>query len=168
MALAAPVALTLIRAIALRCAKPHPHFSREPNIHPANPSCAVLADRHTVLAEGIRGLLETAFATVFLVADAPSLCEGVERLLPGLVVIDLSLVGSDFPQLLGKIHQDSPNSQMLALTLHDNAAVAQKALGAGARAVVLKRCAGRDFMVAIDAVRRGEQFVSPEFGPVAA
>lgn len=128
----------------------------------------MLADRHTVLAEGIRGLLETAFKTVYLVADAPSLCEGVERLMPGLVVIDLSFVGPDFPQLLGEIHRHSPGSRVLALTLHDKAAVAQKALAAGAQAVVLKRCAGRDFMVAIDALQRGEQFVSPDFGPVPA
>ena len=54
-------------------------------------TCVLLADRHHGLRDGVRGLLETEFETVFMVADETSLLEGAERLGPAVVVIDLSL-----------------------------------------------------------------------------
>ena len=54
-------------------------------------SCVLLADRHHGLAEGVRGLLETAFESVFMVADGTSLLEGVDRLEPDVAIVDLSL-----------------------------------------------------------------------------
>jgi DNA-binding NarL/FixJ family response regulator len=118
------------------------------------------------VAEGVRGLLESAFQTVYVVADLESLQEGVQRLTPALIVLDLSLAGCDFAPVLQKIHELSPASWVIVLTLHDQAAVARHALAAGADSVVLKRCAGSDFMPAVDAVLRGEAFVSPDFGPL--
>ena len=54
-------------------------------------SCVLLADRHHGLTEGVRGLLETAFGTVVMVADEASLLEGASRLRPDVAVVDLSL-----------------------------------------------------------------------------
>ena len=54
--------------------------------------CVLLADRHHGLSEGIRGLLETTFSSVFMVADETSLIEGAGLLRPAVVVIDLLLV----------------------------------------------------------------------------
>jgi CheY-like chemotaxis protein len=135
-------------------------------MEPAQPTCAILADRHLGVAEGVRGLLESAFQTVYAVADLESLREGVQRLAPALIVLDLSLAGCDFAPVLQKIRELSPTSWVIVLTLYDQAAVARLALEAGADSVVLKRCAGSDFMPAVDAVLRGETFVSPDFGPL--
>ena len=55
--------------------------------------CVLLADRHHDLTEGVRGLLETAFETVVMVADEASLLEGASRLRPDVAVVDLSLAG---------------------------------------------------------------------------
>jgi hypothetical protein len=44
------------------------------------PSCVLLADRHHGLTEGVRGLVETAFGTVVMVADEASLLERPGRL----------------------------------------------------------------------------------------
>ena len=41
--------------------------------------CALLADRHLSLAEGVRGLLETEFEAVVVVGDEVSLFESVGR-----------------------------------------------------------------------------------------
>ena len=51
------------------------------NIH-----CVLLADRHHGLTEGIRGLLETLFDAVVMVADEPSLQESAVRLQPSAAV----------------------------------------------------------------------------------
>ena len=50
-------------------------------------SCVLLTDRHHGLTEGGRGLLETAFGTVVMVADEASLLEGASRLRPGVAVV---------------------------------------------------------------------------------
>ena len=39
----------------------------------------------------MRGLLETAFGTVIMVADEASLIEGASRLQPDVAIVDLSL-----------------------------------------------------------------------------
>jgi len=127
-----------------------------------SPKCAILADRHTLLAEGIRDLLETAFQTVYLVADTPTLREGTSRLLPALIVLDMSLAGHNSLRVLQQIRELSPASRVLVLSMHDDAAVARMALSAGAHGVVLKRSIGEDFMHAVDAVLQGVEYVSPD------
>lgn len=167
MGASADTSSTGLHDAALRVAGAGLASSEVSSIQTPNPSCAVLADRHTVLAEGIRALLETAFETVYLVADIESLREGARRLEPGLIVIDLSFAGAGFPDLLRRIRKHSPGTHVIVLSVHDEAAAAEQALAAGAEGVVLKRCAGRDFMLAVDAVLSGGRFVSPDFAAVA-
>jgi hypothetical protein len=66
------------------------------------PRCVLLADRHHGLSEGIRGLLETAFSGVFMVADELSLIQGAEKLSPTLVVLDVSLAPVNLSGLLNQ------------------------------------------------------------------
>lgn len=128
-----------------------------------NSSCALLADRHTILAERVRDLLEADFETVYLVSDVLSLREGAQRLKPALIVLDLSLAGDASSDLLSDIGELSPTSRLIVLSVHDEAVVARTALAAGAQSVILKRSIGNDFLSAVSAVRRGELFVSSGF-----
>jgi two-component system response regulator NreC len=128
-----------------------------------NSTCAILADRHTVLAERVRDLLEADFQTVYVVADAPSLREGAERLAPALIVLDLALESRDCSRLLREIRELSPASRVIVLSVHDEAAVARTLLASGALGVVLKRSIGSDFQCAVSTVLQGEQYVSSDF-----
>lgn len=134
---------------------------------PQNRSCAILADRHPALAEGVRDLLKSTFRAVYIVSDGPSLKDGAKRLSPALVVLDISLPGGDFTSLLKDIQALSPETVVIALSIHDQSSVARRALDAGARGIVLKRCIGSDFLTAISAVLHGEEFVSPDFGLIS-
>ena len=51
-------------------------------------SWVLVADRHHGLSEGVRGLLETAFGTVVMVADEVSLFEAASRLRLNALVVD--------------------------------------------------------------------------------
>jgi len=128
-----------------------------------NSFCAILADRPTELAERVRDLLEADFQTVYVVADAPSLREGAERLAPALIVLDLAFESRDCSRLLREIHELSPASRVIVLSVHDEAAVARTLLASGALGVVLKRSIGSDFQCAVSAVLQGEQYVSSDF-----
>jgi two-component system response regulator NreC len=122
----------------------------------------LLADQHQSLRDGVRGLLETEFETVFMVADEASLLEGAGRLNPAIVVIDLSLAAGDLRRLLTRVTARSPDSKVLILTVHDEATVAEAALAAGAEALVLKRKLATDLLPAVDALRAGRRYLSPE------
>lgn len=124
-------------------------------------NCVLLADRHHGLSEGVRGLLETAFGGVFMVADEASLVEGAARIRPTAVVVDLALAGGDITALLQTLHDRAPAAKLLVLSVHDEPAVAAAALAAGANGVVLKRAIATDLLAAIDAILAGGSFVSP-------
>jgi DNA-binding NarL/FixJ family response regulator len=125
-------------------------------------SCVLLADRHHGLRDSVRGLLETTFETVFMVADEASLLEGVGRLKPAIVVIDLSLSDGNVHGLLARVAARAPGSKVLMLSVHDEPTVIAAVLEAGASAVVLKRSLSTDLLLAVDALRAGTRYLSPE------
>ena len=123
-------------------------------------NCVLLADRHHGLRDGVRGLLETAFDTAFMVADEASLLEGAAQLQPTVVVLDLSLSGGDLAGLLDRIRVRASNAKVLLLTVHDEPTVAEAAIASGADAVVLKRCLATDLLPAVDALLAGGRYIS--------
>jgi DNA-binding NarL/FixJ family response regulator len=123
--------------------------------------CVLLAGRHHGLSEGIRGLLETVFSGVFMVADETSLMEGAEKLSPALVVVDASLARADLAELLHSIHDRAPATKVLLLSLYDAPTVADAAFAAGADGLVLKRAIATDLLPAVDALLAGRRYISP-------
>ncbi len=136
-------------------------MNKEVSVNKEEASCVLLADRHHGLRDSVRGLLESVFKVVFMVADEESLLEGARRLNPAIVVVDLSLSGGDLPSLLGRLAARSPGSKVLLLSVHDERTVTASALKAGASALVLKRDLVTDLLPAIDAVLAGRTYVSP-------
>lgn len=117
--------------------------------------CVLLADRHHGLTEGVRGLLETAFETVVMVADEASLLEGAGRLQPEMAVVDLSLARDNCLGWLREIRVRCPGLKVIVLSVHDEQAVRQEAMDAGADAVVLKRAIATELLIVVDRVRGG-------------
>ena len=132
-----------------------------------NPTCALLADQHTISAEGIRDLLGTAFNSVYVVGDVKSLHDGTRRLQPTVVVLDISFAESNSLELTRWIKKHSPFSKLIVLTCQDHAQGVQTSISAGADAIVLKRCVAQDLLIAVDAVQRDEKFVSHDIGTAA-
>ena len=57
-----------------------------------------------------------------------------------------------------------PGLRVVVLSVHDEQVALSQALGAGAAGFVLKRTAALDLTAAVDAVLRGETYVSPALG----
>jgi len=127
-------------------------------------SCVLLADRHHGLTEGVRGLLETAFATVVMVADEASLLEGAGRLLPDVAVVDLSLAEDRSLGWLQALRERCPGLKVVVLSVHDEPNVRRAALESGADAFVLKRAIVTDLLPAVDRLRGGAG-LTPENPP---
>ena len=116
-------------------------------------SCVLLADRHHGLTEGVRGLLETTFGTVVMVADETSLLDGASRLKPDVAVVDLSLAKDRSLGWLRALRSRCPGLKVIVLSVHDEANVRRAVLDAGADAFVLKRAIVTDLLPAVDRLR---------------
>jgi DNA-binding NarL/FixJ family response regulator len=116
-------------------------------------SCVLLADRHQGLTEGVRGLLETMFTTVVMVADETSLLEGAVRLRPDAAVVDLSLARRSGLGWLRELRRRCPGLKVIALSVHDEESVRRAAIEAGADAVVLKRAIATELLPAVERLR---------------
>jgi len=114
--------------------------------------CVILADRHHGVTEGVRGLLETTFDTVVMVADEHSLFEIANRLHPTLAVVDLSLARKDSLRWLRQLRESCPALKILALSVYDEPSVRLAALESGADGLVLKRNIATELLPAIDAL----------------
>ena len=119
----------------------------------ATPSCVLLADRHHGLTEGVRGLLETAFGSVVMVADVASLLEGAGRLRPDLAIVDLSLAQGGGLGWLPAVRRRCPGLKVIVLTVNDETSVRAAVLAAGADALVLKRAISTDLLPAVARLR---------------
>ncbi len=125
--------------------------------------CAILADRHTALADRLRDLLRAVSGTVVSVADSESLLDSARRLRPDLIVIDLGFGQDGLATLLHQLKADVPEARLIVLSLYEDPEIARAALADGADGIVVKRDIADELLNAVDRVRSGSTFVSPSF-----
>jgi DNA-binding NarL/FixJ family response regulator len=123
-------------------------------------NCVLLADRHHGLTEAVRGLLETTFEAVVMVADETSLLETAKRVQPTLAVVDLSLARGESLQWLLRLRSSCPNLKLILLSVHDEPTVRHAAIEAGADGFVVKRDIATELLPAVDAVLAGKSLVA--------
>lgn len=121
----------------------------------------ILADRHHAMLEGIRGLLETVFESVVMVADEKSLFDTARKLNPVLAIVDISLSLSGEINIVKELKSRLPDLKFIILSVHDEETVAKEVMEAGASGFVLKRSAGVDLIPAVMRVLKGKTFISP-------
>jgi DNA-binding NarL/FixJ family response regulator len=128
-----------------------------------NSGSVVLADSHSPMLEGVRSLLEGRFEAVVMVADESSLLHTLEKVRPGLAVVDISFprIDPNSGNVVGLLRERFPELILVLLSVHDEPSVAQRMLELGAAAYVLKRSATTDLLPAIEKVLGGGRFVSP-------
>jgi len=127
------------------------------------PSCILLADRNHDVTEGVRGLLDSLFGTVVMVADGDSLLDAAARLVPDVAVVDLSLSHAGGLGWLQALKKRCPRLKVVVLSVYDEPNVRRATLDAGADAFVLKHDIAADLPPAIDLVCGGGR-MDPEPG----
>jgi DNA-binding NarL/FixJ family response regulator len=121
----------------------------------------LLADDHAIVAEGLQRLLEGTFEFVGRVSDGRALVEAARRLLPAVIVTDISmpiLNGLDAVRILKK---EGVRSKIVFLTMHSDSNMVAEAFRAGASAYLLKQSAGEELTQAIEQVLVGRNYISP-------
>ncbi len=121
----------------------------------------LLADNHQNMLGGVRNLLEKIFETIFMVADETSLIVAAENLKPDLIVADLSLPVTKEINIVRRLRKAFPEIRLIVLSVHDEGTAVGECLEAGAAGFVLKRTAVNDLLPAVEAVLKGNTYVSP-------
>jgi DNA-binding NarL/FixJ family response regulator len=121
----------------------------------------LLADNHQNMLAGERNLLESICEKVFMVADEASLMEAAEKLVPDLIVADLSLPAIGEINIVRRLKRAFPEIRLIILSVHDEGTAVGECIVAGVSGFVLKRTAVNDLVPAIETVMRGELYISP-------
>lgn len=98
-----------------------------------------------------------------VVGEASDGLEAVQRaeaLQPDLILLDIGLPEVNGLEAARQIRRLAPNARIIFLTQESASDVVAEALSLGAWGYVAKVQAGRDLMVALDAVLQGQRFVS--------
>jgi DNA-binding NarL/FixJ family response regulator len=124
----------------------------------------LLGDDHPMLLKGIKGLLENHYEVVGSEQNGKDLIEAVLRLKPDLVVLDVSMPILNGIDAAREIKKSLPSTKLIFLTMQTNAIYLRKALEAGASGYVLKSGAAEELLTAIEEARRGNVYITPDFG----
>jgi DNA-binding NarL/FixJ family response regulator len=122
----------------------------------------LLADDHTIVAEGLASLLREEFALVGTVASGAELLESARRLQPDVIVTDVAMPGMSGLDALRRLKADGVAAKVVFLTMHADAELAAEALRAGASGFVVKRAAGKELIAAIHIALRGRTYVTSD------
>ncbi len=126
----------------------------------------VIADDHPVVRRGLRQLLE-AEAGLEIVAEAgdvDSARQYVRGHHPDVLVLDLNMPGGSSLDAIPIIRQESPDTQIVVLTMQNEPAYARQALSSGALGYVLKDAADAELVQAIRAAAQGDSYLNPRLG----
>ncbi len=120
----------------------------------------LLADDHTLVLEGFRRIVEQRCEVVGSVEDGRSLLEAAARLHPDLILLDISMPLLNGIDAARQLHKQVPDVKLIFVTMHADPAYISEAFKAGASAYLLKRSAARELESAIDAVMKGQYYVT--------
>lgn len=115
----------------------------------------LLADDHTIVAEGLRRLLEDEFELVGIVGDGRAMVDAAEKLSPDVIVADISMPVMSGLDAVRRLQADGSTAKVIFLTMHMDVQFVAEALRAGASGYLVKSSAGEELIAAIHEVVKG-------------
>ncbi|MCB0163194.1 MAG: response regulator transcription factor [Anaerolineae bacterium] len=122
----------------------------------------VLADDHHIVREGLKTILNAQpdFQIVGEADDGLQVSPLVERLKPSVLVLDLMMPGLNGLEISRQVRRNTPQTQIVILSMHANEAYVAEALAAGAAAYLLKRATSDELINAIHEAVAGRRYLS--------
>ena len=123
----------------------------------------LIVDDHTLVRDGIKALLALA-TDIEVVGEAANGIEALEKVkecAPDVVLMDLAMPIMGGLEATRRIRKESTGTKVLALTQYDDADYVVPVIEAGAQGFITKMSAFSELATAIQAVYRGESYLSP-------
>ena len=123
-----------------------------------------LADDHRMLLDALITVLasEPDLQVVGVANDGPSTIKLAQDEAPDVLVLDISMPGTNGVDVARQLHKENPKIKVLALSAYLDKRFVHEMLKAGAMGYVTKTAALTDLPRAIRAVASGQNFLSAE------
>lgn len=122
----------------------------------------LLADDHTILAEGTAALLSDYpfIDLVGIVTDGEQAMQVVKEQQPHILVSDISMPGMSIFEIADYIQEEKLATQILIFSMHDAPDYIYKALSSNVAGYLTKNADLDELVKAIEKVRAGEEYYS--------
>ncbi len=122
----------------------------------------LIVDDHPVVRQGLKTLLKErgGWDVIAEAADGLEAVEMADRLVPDVIVLDVSMPRMHGLDACRLIRQHLPSCEILIMTQHDSPQMMREAVRCGARGYVVKSNAPRDLLAAVDAVSQHRSFMT--------
>ncbi|HWR66420.1 MAG TPA: response regulator transcription factor [Bellilinea sp.] len=128
----------------------------------------IIADDHGILRGGLKSLL-SADPNMQVVGEANNGSEALRlasELKPNVALMDIGMPGNEGLDATRQLVQDFPATRVIILTMHEDGALLQESLRAGASGYIIKRAVEAELIDAIYAVNRGIIYIHPSLMPL--
>ena len=127
----------------------------------SKPVRLLLVDDHPIVRTGLRMLFQSEpdMVVVGEVNGGEEALEAVQTLHPDVVIMDVAMPGMNGIEATRRIKESSPDTAVLALTMHEDEQYFFAMLHAGASGYIPKRAAPDDLVSAIRVVAEGNFFL---------
>jgi len=122
----------------------------------------LLADDHKFITESLKSILEPTYEIVGVVEDGQMLIKEAARLLPDVLIVDISMPKLNGLEAVRQIKKEGIESKVVFLTMHPDVTYASNALEAGALGYVLKHSAHSELQQAVENVLLGKIFITAQ------
>lgn len=128
-----------------------------------SPYRIVLADDHVMFRQGIKNILEGAedMEVVGEVGDGLKLLQFFKKVVPDMVILDISMPNLRGLEATREIKMISPDTKVLILTMHKDKEYVYHAISAGAEGYLVKEDADTELFAAVEKIRQGGYYISP-------
>jgi len=120
----------------------------------------LIADDHSVMAQGLRSLLEKQCEVIGVVGDGQQLLLAAPQLKPDVIVLDISMPLLNGLDAAERLKESIPDAKLVFLTMNNDYDLAEAALKLGAVGYVLKSAAASELLRAIFDVLQGKAYVT--------
>ena len=120
----------------------------------------LLADDHKFITDSLKRILEPTYEIVGIVEDGQMLIKEAARLLPDVLIVDISMPKLNGLEAVRQIKKEGIDSKVVFLTMHPDVMYASSALEAGALGYVLKHSAHSELQQAVENVLLGKIFIT--------
>ncbi len=137
--------------------------NKNPKCDPLDVKRVVIVDDHPLFRKGLEQLINShdGFAVGGEAENTAAAMDVIRRIVPDLVIVDLSLPGANGIELIKNIRAEFPKLPLLVLSMYDESLYALRALRAGAQGYVMKQEALDNVIIAIREVLSGRPYLSP-------
>jgi DNA-binding NarL/FixJ family response regulator len=120
----------------------------------------LLADDHTIIAQGLASLLSESFEVVGTASDGRELIELARKLKPVVIITDISMPLLNGLDAVNQLRSEGIQAKVIVLTQHKEPQFAVEAFRAGVSGYLLKQGAGEELVKAVQEVAQGRFYLT--------